>query len=50
MWNMKENQLKQEELLQILLSAYDKGERTNDVTTIEFVEDLVTQLKKIYAS
>lgn len=50
LWNMKENQLKQEELLQILISAYDRGEQTNDVTTIEFIEDLVTELKKVYAS
>lgn len=47
---MKDNRLKQEELLQILLSAYDKGEKTYDITTNELLEDLISQIKKVYAS
>ncbi|MCM3163775.1 MULTISPECIES: hypothetical protein [Metabacillus] len=47
---MKDNQLKQEELLQILLSAYDKGEAKVDITTNEMIEDLISQIRKVYAS
>jgi hypothetical protein len=47
---MKDNQLKQEELLQILLSAYDKGEAKADITTNELIEDLISQIRKVYAS
>ncbi|WP_156932081.1 hypothetical protein AB3Z07_24845 [Metabacillus halosaccharovorans] len=47
---MKDNQLKQEELLQILLSAYDKGEARTDITTNEMIEDIISQIKKVYAS
>ncbi|WP_175640159.1 hypothetical protein [Metabacillus schmidteae] len=47
---MKENQLKQEELLQILLSALDKGEARTDITTNEMIEDIISQIKKVYAS
>lgn len=47
---MKDNQLKQEELLQILLSAYDKGEAKSDITTNELIEELVSQIRKVYAS
>lgn len=50
LWIMKDNQLKQEELLQILLNAYDKGEKTFDITTNELLEDLISQIKKVYAS
>ncbi|MGM0875049.1 MAG: hypothetical protein ACQEWV_09635 [Bacillota bacterium] len=47
---MNDSQLKQEELLQILLRAYDKGEKTIDITTNELLEDLISQIKKVYAS
>jgi DNA repair protein RadC len=47
---MNDSQLKQEELLQILLHAYDKGEKTIDITTNELLEDLISQIKKVYAS
>ncbi|MBO1511918.1 hypothetical protein [Metabacillus bambusae] len=47
---MKDSQLKQEELLQILLRAHDKGEKTNNITTNELLEDLISQIKKVYAS
>lgn len=47
---MKDNQLKQEELLQILLSAYDKGEGRTDITTNEMIQDIISQIKKVYAS
>ncbi|UPG65602.1 hypothetical protein [Metabacillus endolithicus] len=43
---MKDNQLKQEELLQILLSAYDKGEAKVDITTNEMIEDLISQIRR----
>lgn len=47
---MNESQLKQEELLQILLRAHDKGEKTTDMTTTDMIEDLISQIKKVYAS
>ena len=47
---MKAGQLKQEELLQILLSAHDKGERKTDITMNELLEDLITQIKKVYTA
>jgi hypothetical protein len=47
---MKESQLKQEELLQILLHAHDKGETTMNITTTELLADLIAQIKKIYTA
>lgn len=47
---MKESQLKQEELLQILLRAHDKGETTMNITTTELLADLIAQIKKIYTA
>jgi hypothetical protein len=47
---MKDSQLNQEELLQILLRAHDKGEKTTDMTTTDMIEDLISQIKKVYAS
>jgi hypothetical protein len=47
---MKDSQLKQEELLQILLRAQDKGERTTNMTTIDMIEELISEIKKAYAS
>ncbi|WP_099092726.1 hypothetical protein [Bacillus weihaiensis] len=47
---MRETQLKQEALLEILKSAYDKGEKSEDLTTSELLEDLISQIRKVYAS
>ncbi|MEC2076053.1 hypothetical protein [Metabacillus fastidiosus] len=40
--------LKEAELLQILLQAYQKGEQTNDITTEEMLEEIVLEIKKVY--
>ena len=47
---MKESQLKQEELLQILLRAQSKGETTMNITTTELLEDLISQIRKVYTA
>ncbi len=47
---MKENSLKQEELLQILMHAYQKGEHSNEITTKEMLDELILQFRKVYAS
>ncbi|MGG4491338.1 hypothetical protein [Metabacillus idriensis] len=47
---MKENSLKQEELLQILMNAYQKGEHSNEITTKELLDELILQFRKVYAS
>lgn len=47
---MKESQLKEEEFLQILLHAYNKGEHSNDMTTKEMLEEIILQIKKVYVS
>ncbi len=47
---MKENSIKQEELLQILMHAYQKGEHSNEITTKELLDELILQFRKVYAS
>lgn len=47
---MKENSLKREELLQILMHAYQKGEHSNEITTKEMLDELILQFRKVYAS
>ncbi|MFC0272326.1 hypothetical protein ACFFIX_12865 [Metabacillus herbersteinensis] len=47
---MKESHLKQEEFLQILLHAYNKGEHTNDMTTKEMLEEIILQIRKVYVT
>ncbi|MBS2970801.1 MULTISPECIES: hypothetical protein [Bacillaceae] len=46
---MDTKQMKQEEFLQILMHAYRTGEQRN-VSTKEMVEEIILQMKKVYAS
>ncbi|WP_281350706.1 hypothetical protein [Metabacillus lacus] len=41
--------MKQEQFLEILMNAYNKGERSN-VTTKELLEDLILEIRKVYAT
>lgn len=47
---MDTKQMKQEDFLQILMHAYTKGEHTNEMTTKEMLEEIILQIKKVYAS
>ncbi|MCD7034595.1 hypothetical protein LRR81_10115 [Metabacillus sp. GX 13764] len=47
---MDAKQIKQEDFLQILMHAYKKGEHTNEITTKEMLEEIILQIKKVYAS
>ncbi|MFY4775189.1 hypothetical protein [Metabacillus sp. RGM 3146] len=47
---MDTKQMKQEDFLQILMHAYTKGEYTNEITTKEMLEEIILQIKKVYAS
>ncbi|MBD1382631.1 hypothetical protein [Metabacillus arenae] len=46
---MNQSKLVQEAFLQILKEAKTKGEQSKDVTTKEMLDDLVVQIKKVYA-
>lgn len=46
---MEEKILKQEELLKILLKAYQKGETSINMTTKELLQLIEIDLKKVYS-
>lgn len=47
---MEEKMMKQEDLLKVLLNAYQKGETSKNVTTEELLKLIELEIKNVFAS